>query len=125
MTGRNFAKKTNIRFNYFGARTSRHGHEFLGPHSFFRPRARILRHNSADWPSPRAPTATPMQPLFARPRHSQMRFVSVETAISWFFIGRSLFLLLRCISGVAILPVAREKNSATGLLLEPKLELRV
>jgi len=51
MTGRNFAKKTNIRFNYFGARTSRHGHEFLGPHSFFRPRARILRHNSAEGPA--------------------------------------------------------------------------
>jgi hypothetical protein len=32
--------------------------------------------------------------------------------------------LLRCISGVAILPVAREKNSAAGLLLEPKLQLR-
>ena len=67
ITGRNFARKTNIRFNYFGVRTSLHCQKFLGLHSFFDPRADPPPQFSGLM-QPLTPIrmTTPMEPPFAR-----------------------------------------------------------
>jgi hypothetical protein len=93
MTGRNFARKINIRFNCFGARTGRHCLEFLGPHPYF-DLAPILGRFSG----------------FIEPvRHNKNG--DADAAATCEAVTANALLYFVCILRVAIVLVAREKNT--------------
>lgn len=105
MTGRYFARKINIRFNCFGARTSRHCLTFLAPDSFF----------------DLAPILGRIGGFIQAIRHNKNGDADAAATCEAHTANARLYFVY--ISRVAIVLVAREKNTAMDLPLEPKLEI--